>query len=168
MRPNTIETFWERVDIRGPDECWEWGARKDDKGYGQFHYKNKNRLAHRLAYEFTNGEGSLDGYLGCHTCDNPGCCNPAHTYPGTYRSNAVDRESRGRGAKFLGSRNPMSKLNEDQADMIREMLASGMRGDMIAEQFGVSKSTVSLIKSGQRWNPGSGGVGRESSYQESR
>lgn len=52
--------------------------------------------------------------------------------------------------------------------MIREMLASGMRGDMIAEQFGVSKSTVSLIKSGQRWNPGSGGVGRESNYQESR
>lgn len=33
---------------------------------------------------------------GCHTCDNPPCCNPAHLYVGTRKQNVADAVERRR------------------------------------------------------------------------
>lgn len=71
--------FWDRVDRRGPDDCWPWkkfvapevGAGKG--GYGIY----LRYLAHRVAY--TLGKGPIPpGRLVTHTCDCRICCNPAH------------------------------------------------------------------------------------------
>ncbi len=55
--------------IRLDDACHIWTARLDQDGYGTFSYQGRQRLAHRLAYQWANGpipEGlELD-----HTCRN--------------------------------------------------------------------------------------------------
>jgi len=55
MKRNTIDDFWKKVDVRGPDECWEWKQGKHKWGYGQFRYIGKMYRAHRFAWELTNG-----------------------------------------------------------------------------------------------------------------
>lgn len=96
-----IDRFWPKVDVRGPDECWPWTARKTQQGYGDFwvskakqHYR-----AHRFAYELLVGEipkhlPDLDHT--CHNgedcdlnelCPHRACCNPNHLEPVTHREN---------------------------------------------------------------------------------
>lgn len=36
LNQKDIERFLNKVDSRGPDECWEWTASTDKDGYGQF------------------------------------------------------------------------------------------------------------------------------------
>lgn len=87
------ELFWSKVDIRGPDECWEWKAGKNAKGYGQLQIDYTKQLAHRVAWEFTNGP-TPEGKWILHKCDNPPCCNPKHLYAGTRDDNINDVRAR--------------------------------------------------------------------------
>jgi len=50
-----------------------------------------------------------------------------------------------------GSAHPRSTLTEDQVVQIKLALARGDRIVALAEQFGVSKSTISDIKTGKKW-----------------
>lgn len=45
----------------------------------------------------------------------------------------------------------MSKLQEDDVRFIKEALSQGHRRRMLAEQFGVSRSTIHLIAQGKIW-----------------
>lgn len=90
LRP-TDERFWEKVDRRGPDECWEWtGTRKN--GYGRFTVPRSNApgmravYAARFAYEFLVGP-IPEGLEIDHLCRNRGCVNPSHLEPVTHREN---------------------------------------------------------------------------------
>lgn len=99
--------FWRRVDVRGPDECWNFkGSVKN--GYGWYVAKlvGKEYRPHRIAFELTFGQPSKPFI--CHHCDNPSCCNPFHLFPGTYQDNFNDMVSKGRqGFKTL------IKINDD-------------------------------------------------------
>src|SRR5687768_6309426 len=69
------ERFWEKVDKRGPNDCWEWQGSLDRKGYGQIKLRSYKRgQSHRVSYELTYG-AIPDGALVCHKCDNPRCVN---------------------------------------------------------------------------------------------
>lgn len=88
--------FWSKVDRRGPDECWPWRGRVNPDGYGLFDLGKTATTAHRVAWELSNGEPIPKDLLGCHTCDNPPCVNPAHLFIGTIADNNRDRTTKGR------------------------------------------------------------------------
>lgn len=92
------ERFWGKVDRRGPGECWEWTASRDQKGYGRINIGGKHGtpvIASRVAFELTF-RPLLPGECVLHSCDNPPCVNPAHLRAGTYRDNNRDTVLRGR------------------------------------------------------------------------
>lgn len=72
------ERFWEKVDIRGADECWPWTAARDGRGlYGLFYRAGRLVGAHVAAYELAHGPVPV-GLQVDHQCNNPACVNPAH------------------------------------------------------------------------------------------
>lgn len=98
LKYKTIEErFWEKVDKRGPGECWPWIASKS-RGYGEFFVTPERGkvMAHSFVVELTTGIPCPPGKEGCHKCDNPPCCNPDHIYYGTRKQNVADAMKRGR------------------------------------------------------------------------
>lgn len=148
------ERFWEKVDKRGPNDCWEWTASRNPSGYGQFMLGSKRdgtkrcHLASRVAYELTYGSipNSLDV---CHKCDNPACCNPNHLFLGTPKENNRDAASKGRLPR--GESHHNSKLTENEVREIRHRVANGESQAAVATDFGLSSAGISRIITRKRW-----------------
>lgn len=143
LTPIELARFWSRIQSAPDFHCWEWQGRKAPAGYGRF----GAMMAHRVAYELIKGP-IPEGLLIRHKCDNPPCCNPRHLIIGTHKQNTQDAVERGRHA--VGARSGMAKLSEDQARYIlRNAEKKTVR--QLAAMFGVAPSTVSMVRSGQRW-----------------
>ena len=151
-----IASFWAKVEIRGPDECWPWGARRDDEGYGQVRTSKprQTKRAHIVAHEIS--KGPANGMLVCHSCDNPPCCNPSHLWLGSAGDNVRDSYAKGRRAALSpicgsGAANGNAKLSEQDVIEIKRMIAAGAFNTTIANIFGVSHSSIGNIRSGRTW-----------------
>jgi hypothetical protein len=127
-RKTVAERFWEKVDQRGPDECWPWQNSTNRFGHGEFYVSpERGRVpAHTFAVELATGKRCPPGKEGCHDCDNPPCCNPTHVYYGTRRQNVADMYARGR-ARVVGSANPRARLTEADVVEMREAFAAGVQ-----------------------------------------
>lgn len=86
--------FWSKVNIGAADACWPWLA-STKNGYGQINVGGEISYAHRLSYEFANGE-IPSGLFVCHRCDNKSCVNPVHLFLGTQQDNMDDMIAKGR------------------------------------------------------------------------
>lgn len=81
---SVIERIWDRVDVRGPGDCWPWLLSLGSHGYGQVGWKvdgesrNAMTTAHRVAWMAHHGESIPVGMTVDHLCRNRPCCNPAH------------------------------------------------------------------------------------------
>ncbi len=80
--PSAEERFWARVNKT--DSCWLWAAHINNSGYGW----TGKALAHRKAYELTNG-AIPDGMDLDHLCRVRSCCNPGHLEPVSHRKNVL-------------------------------------------------------------------------------
>lgn len=129
-------------NVAQSDGCWLWTGIKDRDGYGLFTYAKKQYRAPRLALEL-DGRPVPAGHYACHHCDNPGCVRPSHLYVGTPTDNAADTKARGR-----ARHGKKAKVSADDIAVIRA--APGRHQD-IADRFGISRSSVSMIKSGKTW-----------------
>lgn len=151
-----IEAFWSKVNISdNPKECWEWQGAKKPKGYGNVRIDNKYKTAHRVAFELCNG-AIPPGFIVCHTCDNPSCCNPSHLMLGTTKSNSADMLIKGRQKKkeyaARGSVNGNSKLTEAEVIKIREAYSKQeMTQYELAKEYGVSQVAIGAVVRRETW-----------------
>ena len=96
LSPAREALFWSKVEMRGPDECWPWLARRHEAGYGLFHIGRRAYRAHRLAFALSTGASPARDLMICHSCDYPPCCNPLHLFAGTPSDNTWDAYKKGR------------------------------------------------------------------------
>jgi hypothetical protein len=127
-----ITHFWSKVNIKGPNDCWEWLLAKDKDGYGVF---NKGK-AHRVS-AFISGL-NITKKLVCHKCDNPKCVNPSHLFVGTYLDNNKDCRIKQR---------HKHKLTTDDIKFIQQNYVKGNRyhpGNIkqLAKHFNVHEETI--------------------------
>lgn len=147
----TLERFWSKVNIAGPDDCWEWTALTCKKGYGQFklYSQQANKKAHRVSFLFSKGDPK-DLFV-CHSCDNKSCCNPNHLWLGTNAENQQDAWKKGIVKRREGEDNPNAKLTEEDVRNIRGLIAEGYSNARIARMYNVGKKQIGRIKLGKAW-----------------
>lgn len=146
--------FWSKVDMRGPDECWDWQAGLTSTGYGRFKIASYTTvIASRFALISHTGKEPT-GMLVLHNCDRPVCCNPHHLRFGTAAENTKDMVTRGRthNGSQSGLNNGNAKLNEEQLQQIIEGFRARKSNCEIAKEIGVvSHSMISRIRVGRSW-----------------
>lgn len=166
QRMTTEQRFWRHV--RKTDGCWIWtGAKTGNYGFFLVNSRaEKNRCvgAHRFSWMLAHGD-IPEGMLVCHHCDVRACVNPAHLFLGTYADNYHDAAQKGRassGPRHGWKTSPermrpppprwkqrsRAKLSEDQVRSIRQ---DGRQQTIIAQNYNVSRSTISAVKNRQNW-----------------
>ena len=163
--------FWNHVEKRGENECWEWlGVKHLMSGYGRYHSGMLGRVynessTHRLMWCITRGKQVPKGRFICHTCDNPSCVNPEHLYLGDAQSNVNDRESRSDYKSFV------RKLSNDDVTNIRHIYnQEGMPClENLADAYGVTETYLYiLVKNSDIRNGGTGDPPRGEAHYKSK
>lgn len=144
--PLTLEKrFWSKVKKQKNEECWEWQASCDRKGYGQFSINRVMVRAHRVAWQILKGS-IPEGKCVLHHCDNRKCVNPNHLFIGTVKDNQQDMVKKQRYALNC------VKLKSHDIFEIRKKYASGnITQYQLAAEFKISQAQISEIVRGKHW-----------------
>lgn len=153
----TPESFWRRVRVGEATACWEWQGACTSSGYGNVRWHGIPAQTHRVAYYLSVGGIELPTqfrYAGqakkyrhfvLHKCDNRKCCNPAHLFLGSMRTNLLDAYSKGRKTQPR-SQHKNAKLTPAAVRSIRSQYAMGSKTQVqLAAEFGVSQRAISLV-----------------------
>lgn len=148
--PERRAEFVEYLKTLGPDspcEYWPWSANR--KTYTAISVNFQKVRAHRWVYEQVHGPlpartgRGATGTLVLHSCDHPPCVNPAHLSAGSALQNAQDASRKGR---LPGVPHDVRyKLSDDDVVRVRTAFSLGVSQSKLAQQFGVSISTVNSI-----------------------
>ena len=162
-RPQVIrsleERFWDKVDRRGPDECWPWMGVRIPAGYGQLWHEGRHRPATHIAL-LLDGRPVPPDMAACHHCDNPPCVNPVHLFVGSYAENTKDSYRKGRSISptlrrpdclVRGEKSPHAKLTAAAVREIRECAVAGELHRKMALRFGVSRPTITAVVAHRSW-----------------
>jgi hypothetical protein len=142
-----IANFWTRVEKHGTNECWTWRGSHDKDGYGVYHHTiGKWYKAHRIACFLKYGTA---GSMCCHKCNNPGCVNPKHLYPGSGKLNSADRDKIPHG--IHGEQCHLAKLTNKQVKLIVKLHQTGKTNTQIANVLGIKRRLIERICAGECW-----------------
>lgn len=162
QRKKTVEErFWQKVDKRGEDECWEWlgaraSGRKNFLGYGIINVSGVLTLTHRYSFELHNGYIDPD-LLVCHSCDNGLCVNYKHLWQGTHKDNSDDKIKKAQaGGRVLVPKEKRGrhKLTLSQVLEIRRLRVTDRKTYLVrvlASMFNVSNDTIINVTNFHTW-----------------
>ncbi len=85
--PRLPARYWDKVRPQS-NGCWLWMSHLNWKGYPEFWFDGRSRMAHRFAFQRLVGS-VMDGLTLDHTCDTPACVNIEHLRPATHRDNIL-------------------------------------------------------------------------------
>jgi hypothetical protein len=149
------ERLWSKVDIRGPDECWEWKASKQYFGHGEITIKRIKQHPLKATRVVMADLGYIDIFdinsFVLHKCDNPLCVNPYHLYIGCHMDNMTDVAKSG---KRKGDKANSAKLSEEDVKFIKYQLKYNFRRGLVsklARKFGVTHECIRGIKIERYW-----------------
>jgi hypothetical protein len=146
------ERFLAKLGPKDPvTGCIEWMGAKLGRGYGSIKRDGATFGAHRLAWELKHGPAP-EGMNVLHSCDNPPCCNEEHLFLGTDQDNADDKVAKGRQFRPQGEKHYRAKLTDKDVLAIRQLSTAGKSLSFLAAEFGVSVSTISLIRTRKIWS----------------
>lgn len=143
------QRFWQKVNKKEDDQCWEWLGFKIKSGYGRLRDENKQtKQATHISWFIEYGDYPKE-YM-CHTCDNPSCVNPKHLFEGDAKANVEDMVKKKRNVK--GSKSYKAILTEDIVSQIKKEY-TGAYGDCtrLAKKYGTTYSTISKIMRNLQW-----------------
>ena len=138
--------FWSYCE-KG-DGCWSWKKSHDKNGYTRFYANKASIQGSRVSYYLTYGNLRKDDCV-CHTCDNPGCVNPAHLWVGSKAENNKDMRDKMR--HVYGETSKNAKLTMGDVIDIKRRLKYGESGLSISKDYPVSNKTISNILHGKKW-----------------
>jgi hypothetical protein len=129
-----VELLLSRTLPRG--QCCLWAGAQDRHGYGLAKENGRMRLAHRLMLGLMLGRPIEPDDCVLHSCDVRACIAPAHLALGTVAENNNQRAAR-------LSVNPRPKrVTAALLTRMRELRREGLTSAAIAEQMGVSLTTL--------------------------
>jgi len=135
-----VKRFESKFIAEPTSGCWLWEGTYFSAGYALISVKHKNRRASRVSWEIHRGL-IPEGTCVLHKCDNRACVNPNHLFLGSVLDNHKDMDAKGR-------RKGNIKLSEEQVLAIKSNTRSI---SAIADEYGVTKSTVYKVKLRRRW-----------------
>jgi len=144
-----LERFMEKFTVKPETGCWLWTAACNPDGYGNFYINGSTIGAHRVSYEIHIGEIPRGIHV-LHTCDVTNCVQPGHLYLGTHAYNMADmaRRDRAHASRNAGCKNASARLGPGD---VLSICDSSKKGIDLAEDYGISGSLVSMIKSKKVW-----------------
>ena len=132
-------TFKPLVEIKAPDECWEWkGSIHKKTGYGKKQLAGKTLLAHRWIWEILQGTIPKNMVIN-HLCGNRSCVNPTHLEVVTQADNCRH-----------GSGTVLTKI---QAKTIKRLKPYRCKALMtkFRKRYNVADSTITSIWNNKSW-----------------
>ena len=141
--------FWEKVDKKSNEECWEWKGNISPNGYGRL----GQILAHRISWKLHFGTIPFGKFI-LHKCNNKICVNPnlGHLYLGTKSDNAKDRERNNRRIGIATNSCP-PKLKDGELWLLCKLLDNNIAVKILVKMFKCSKSYIYDIKQVMKVNP---------------
>ena len=131
-------------------DCITWPYYRDRTGYGQLRVGQKSKLANRYICILAHGEPPTPKHQAAHSCGkgHEGCVNPMHLSWKTTTENMADKIAHG--THIRGEDHGQARLTEEQVKEILSLNGSATKREL-ADRYGVSSSTISLIHSRINW-----------------
>lgn len=143
--------FWANVALPDLNGCMLWLQSRATAGYGLFRLKDINVRAHRFSLTMAEGPAPKAGMDAAHSCRNRHCVAPAHLRWATRSENVADTLRDG--TMVHGEAVVTAKLTERQVQEIRQRLEQKDHPSqhVLAREYGVAQSQISLVANGKSW-----------------
>ena len=119
-----------------------------------FSYHGKMISALKVLYRLYYNRRIPKGWVVTHTCECVDCMNPNHVYITTRSEMTTALYAKGhlKPANQKGTKNPNAKLTEADVRAIRRRKEAGATHMELAEEYGVTKTTISMIHNRKLWS----------------